>query len=79
MTESHTIKFGPAVTQKDLEKLLTVGEAEVHMPDLKNMKARIEFIGDFDDVRKVIDLVKKLGSRGRPNQPAIADAEAREG
>jgi hypothetical protein len=55
MIERYTIKFGPAVSQKELEKAL-------HEPGLENddalsrvhkMKARIEVIADFEDLKKI--------------------------
>jgi hypothetical protein len=98
MIDRYTIKFGPAVSQKELEKALHTptlrdfvecddcrkkpGSPELcadclrrrselekainqpqAIPDLKKMKARIEFIGDFDDVKKVVEFVKQLGKK----------------
>ena len=34
-----------------------------NLPDLKKMKARIEFIGDFEDVKKVKELLKQLQTK----------------
>jgi hypothetical protein len=62
MIERYTIKFGPAVSQKELEKAL-------HEPGLENdaalarvhkMKARIELVGDFEDIKKLSELLKQL-------------------
>jgi hypothetical protein len=62
MIERYTIKFGPAVSQKELENAL-------HEPGLENdeaikrvhkMKARIEVIGDFEDLQKVVGVLKDL-------------------
>ena len=97
MIDHYTIKFGPAVSQKELEKALhgpdfndfvecdecrkkpgspqlcddclrrrgefekTIGKSQP-IPDLKKMKARIEFIGDFEDVRKIRDVIKSLSN-----------------
>ena len=64
MIERYTIKFGPALSQKELEKAL-------HEPGLENdeaikrvhkMKARIEVIGDFEDIKKLKELLKQLSS-----------------
>ena len=51
MIERYSIKFAPAVNQKELVKIMNTGEGKFHPVDLKKMKARIEFIGDFEDVR----------------------------
>jgi hypothetical protein len=64
MIERYTIKLGPAVSQKELEKLLLAGEAKVNPDDLKRMKARIELIGDFEDLEKVTEFLKTLARRG---------------
>jgi len=63
MIERYTIKFGPAVSQKELEKLLTEGEGKVNPAELHKMKARIEFIGDFEDVRKVSEFLRQLQAK----------------
>ena len=62
MIDHYTIKFGPAVSQKELEKALhESGETPTqNIPDLKKMKARIEVIGDFQDLKTLADLLKKL-------------------
>jgi hypothetical protein len=65
MIERYTIKFGPAVSQKELEKAL-------HEPGLTNdtalsrlrkMKARIEVIGDFEDMKKLASVLKELSGK----------------
>jgi hypothetical protein len=60
MIERYTIKFGPAVSQKELEKIINTGEGHFATDDLKKMKARVEFIGDIDDVRKVKETLMEL-------------------
>ena len=62
MIEKYTIKFGPAVSQKELEKALyDTGHTPMqNPPDLTKMKARIELIGDFEDVKKLSDILKEL-------------------
>lgn len=60
MIERYTIKFGPAVSQKELEKLLHTGEANLDQADLHKMKARIEVVGEFEDLKKVTLLLKEL-------------------
>jgi hypothetical protein len=66
--EATTLQIsGPAVSQKELEKLMATDlktEGKFNSDDLKKMKARIEMIGEFDDVKAVMDLVKKLGGTG---------------
>lgn len=95
MIDRYTIKFGPAVSQKELEKALhgpdfndfeecdecrkkpgkpmlcadclrrraefekTIGKPQT-IPDLHKMKARIEFVGDFEEVKRVVEFMKQL-------------------
>jgi hypothetical protein len=64
MIERHTVRFAPAVSQKELEKPLhESGATPAQVPDLKKMRARIEFVGDFEDVKKVSELLKQLSGR----------------
>ena len=64
MIDRYTIKFGPAVSQKELEKmLLEGGETPAQVPDLQKMKARIEVVGDFEDVKKLQVLLKELSAK----------------
>jgi hypothetical protein len=47
------------VSQKELEKALhESGETPVQTPDLKKMKARIEVIGDFEDLKTLVEMLK---------------------
>jgi hypothetical protein len=69
MIERYTIKFGPAVSQKELEKLLHTGEATLDPKDLHKMKARIEVVADFDDLKKIdlaIRAMKDLPAKYEP-------------
>ena len=50
---SLTIKFARAVSQKELEKVLHAGEGHFNPDDLKKMKAAFEVIGDFEDLRRL--------------------------
>jgi hypothetical protein len=65
MIERYTIKFSPAVRQKELEKVL-------HGPRLQNdaalsrlhkMKPRIEIICDFEDLKMLTEMMKSLGKK----------------
>ena len=60
MIERYTIKFGPAVSQKELEKALNEAKSNDDLERLRKMRARIEFIGDIGDVKKLGDLLKDL-------------------
>ncbi len=47
----YTLKFSPAVSQKELEKALhESGDTPLELPDMTKMKARIEIVGDFADL-----------------------------
>jgi hypothetical protein len=60
MIDRYTIKFGPAVSQKELEKALNEVTDPAVLKKLQKMKARIEIVADFEDVKKVTDLLKEL-------------------
>jgi len=61
--ERYTIKFGPAVSQKELEKALNdSGDTPVYT-QFNKIKARIEFFGDFEDVKRIKELLKQLSSQ----------------
>jgi hypothetical protein len=60
MIEHYTIKFGPAVGQKELEKLLHTGEAVIDPKELHKMKARIEVVGEFEDLKKIAAVLKEM-------------------
>jgi len=66
MIERYTIKFGPAVSQKELEKALndpTIhGEVEVSKR-MHKMKARIEIIADFEDLKKIAAMQKEIAKK----------------
>jgi len=54
MIERYTIKFGPAVSQKELEKALNEsGDTPVHS-QFHKMKTRIEIIADVEDIRRLV-------------------------
>jgi hypothetical protein len=58
MIDRYTIKFGPAVSQKELEKLLNEG-ADPQMLD----RIHIEVTCDFDDLKKLTDFLKQLSKK----------------
>jgi len=67
MIEKYTIKFGPAVSQKELEKALhESGETPDHTK-LTKMKARIEVVADFEDLKKIRDFLKQLSASKAPS------------
>ena len=57
MIELYSIEFGPAVSQKELEKALhEAGDiSKAHHP-----KARIELVGEAEDIKKLSELLKQL-------------------
>ena len=75
MIERYTIKFGPAVSQKELEKALHgSGDTPTHS-NFNKMKARIEVIGDFEDLKTLHALLKNLTLGRGPDQPSISHAK----
>jgi hypothetical protein len=63
MIERYTIKFGPAVSQKELEKALHSELTPHEINRLSLMKARIEVVGDFEDLKKLAGVLKGLSSK----------------
>jgi hypothetical protein len=53
MIERYTIKFGPAVSQKELEKALHENGEIPNHTNLTKVKVRIEVIGDLEDLKKL--------------------------
>jgi hypothetical protein len=62
MIEHYTVKFGPAISQEEFEKALHESGETPIQPNLSKMKARIEVIGDFEDLKKVMAVLKSLAS-----------------
>jgi len=58
-----TIKFGPAVSQKELEKALHEDGETPNHTSLTKMKARIEIIGDFADLKRLAAILKELAEK----------------
>jgi hypothetical protein len=63
MIERYTIKFGPAVSQKELEKALHAPSLDQVKADLGRVKARIEVVCEFSDLRELEQYLK--GSSGK--------------
>lgn len=59
MIERYTIRFGPAVSQKELEKALNEGK---DAPHIHKLRTRIEFIGDFSDIKKLKETLIQLSN-----------------
>jgi hypothetical protein len=64
MIERYAIKFGPAVSRKELEKALY---EEGGLSKAHHLKARIELIGEADDIKKLSALLKSLSPNGGDN------------
>jgi hypothetical protein len=60
MIDRYTIKFGPAVSQKEMEKALQEATDPAVLTKLHKMKARIEIVADFEDLKKIADTLKKM-------------------
>lgn len=62
MIERYTINFGPAVSQKELEKALNEGK---NAPQVHQMKARIELTLDYKDLRTIDAFIKHMQDMDR--------------
>jgi hypothetical protein len=58
MIERYTIKFGPAESQKELEKALHEGKESTDLASLHKLKARIELICDYKDLHTIDEFIK---------------------
>ena len=63
MIERYTIKFAPAVSQKELEKVLNEVTNPEALKGLYKMKARVEFVGDLEDIHKLQQVLKELAKQ----------------
>jgi hypothetical protein len=74
MIERYTIKFGPAVSQKELQKAFEEGKELTpdHRLKLNLMKVRIEVVCDYADLKKLDDLIKTMAKE------AAGDRESRQ-
>jgi hypothetical protein len=66
MIDRYTIKFAPAVSQKELEKALHTSEGDLDLKELHKMKARIGVIGDFEDLKTLTELITQM-EKQRPS------------
>ncbi|MGB7169074.1 MAG: hypothetical protein WBD32_08730 [Acidobacteriaceae bacterium] len=57
MIESYNINFGPVVSRKELETAIHEGALE--NADIHKMKARIEIVADFEDLKRIAALLKE--------------------
>jgi hypothetical protein len=58
MIDHYTIKFGPAVSQKELEKALHEAIDSPQMPALNMLKVRIELVCDYKHLRTIDEFIK---------------------
>lgn len=60
MIDRYTLKFGPAVSQKELEKALNENG---DLSKAHQLRARIELIGEAEDIKKLSELLKQLSKK----------------
>ena len=68
MIERYTIKFGPAVSQKELEKALNDGIDSPKISGLHKLKARIELVCDYKDLHTIDEFIKHCRTVDEKNQ-----------
>jgi hypothetical protein len=54
-----TLRFGPAVSQKGLENSDEYEYWRHALPELHEMKARIEIVADFEDLKRNAAILKE--------------------
>ena len=55
--------MAPPVSQKELEKALHAGEATLDPVELHKMKARIEVVEGFEDLKKIQLLINEMTTK----------------
>lgn len=60
MIERYDIKFGPAVSQKELEKALIAELDSPKIPHLHKLTVRMELICDYKELRTIDEFIKHL-------------------
>ena len=58
MIERYTIKFGPAVSQKELEKALREGVDSLKIQGLHKLKVRIELVCDYKELHTIDEFIR---------------------
>jgi hypothetical protein len=58
MIERYTIKFGPAVSQKELEKALHEGKESTDIANLHKLRVRIELFCDYKTLHIIDEFIK---------------------
>jgi hypothetical protein len=58
MIDRYNIKFGPAVSQKELEKALHEGIDSRKISGLHKLKVRIELVCDYKDLHTIAEFIK---------------------
>jgi Mn-dependent DtxR family transcriptional regulator len=71
MINQYTIKFGPAVSQNELEKALSEG---IDAPHIHKLKARIELVLDYKDLRTIDEFIKHTRKMDSEENKAINGA-----
>jgi hypothetical protein len=66
MIDHYTIKFGPAVSQKELEKALNEAKHPDELKKFRHVKVRIQFIGDIEDLQKMSQHLRELAHPTHP-------------
>ena len=62
MISHFTIKLAPAANQKEIMKKLSAGETLTphDLANLSKCRAKLEIVGDYQDLEKVRDVLKEL-------------------
>lgn len=62
MIERYTIKFGPAVSQKELEKALNDSgvSPDEYALAIHKIRVRIELFAEPDDLKRINEFLKQL-------------------
>jgi hypothetical protein len=63
MIERYTLKFTPAVSSKELQRIVAEPTSDEELRKVHFMKGRIEFIGEIEDIKKLTELLRELSKR----------------
>jgi hypothetical protein len=65
MIDRYTIKLAPAANHKEIMKKMSEGKelAADDLAKLSKVKAKIEIVGDYEDMEKVRNVLKGLAAK----------------
>ena len=63
MIERYTLKFTPAVSSREPQRIVAEPTSDEELRRVQFMRGRIEFVGEIEDIKKLTELLKELSRR----------------